>query len=116
MTNTLHRIKEYIDFKGINISAFEKSIAISNGAFASQLKNNKTIGVDKLENILTVYKDLSAQWLLTGEGEMLRGDVSEANQLIGNGSLNEQLDKAKNIIIELQHKIIALQEQLNKNS
>lgn len=73
--NTLIRIKEFIDKKGLSISAFEKSIGISNGAFASQLKNNKTIGVDKLENILNIYSELNPSWLLTGEGEMLKSNV-----------------------------------------
>ncbi len=70
--NTLQRIKQYIDFKGINTSTFEKNIFMSNGSFASQLKNNKTIGVDKLENILKKYEEINPTWLLTGEGEMLR--------------------------------------------
>lgn len=72
--NTLHRLKEYIDNKGISVRAFEQSVNMSNGSFASQLKNNKTIGVDKLEYILYVYHDINAEWLLTGQGEMLKHD------------------------------------------
>lgn len=68
--NTLHRIKQFIDFKGLSVAAFEKSVGISNGAFASQLKNNKTIGVDKIENILRIYEELNPTWLLTGVGSM----------------------------------------------
>jgi len=68
---TIQRIKKYIDFKGINNKKFEESVGFSNGSFASQLKNNKTIGVDKLENILNIYSDLNPTWLLTGDGNML---------------------------------------------
>lgn len=68
---TIQRIKQYIDFKGINNKKFEESVGFSNGSFASQLKNDKTIGVDKLENILNVYSDLNPTWLLTGDGDML---------------------------------------------
>lgn len=71
MDNALNRIKQYIDFKQLTVSLFEKEVGFSNGAFASQLKNNKTIGVDKLENILKKYEDINAHWLLTGKGEML---------------------------------------------
>lgn len=70
--NTLTRIKEYIDYKGVNNSTFEKEVGMSNGSFASQLKNNKTIGVDKLENILKIYPDINPSWLLTGQGSMLK--------------------------------------------
>ena len=72
--NTIQRIKQYIDYKGFTNKKFEIETGFSNGAFASQLKNNKTIGVDKLENILTTYTEINPDWLLTGKGEMLRGE------------------------------------------
>jgi len=70
--STLKRIKEYIDYKGITNQKFEKRIGFSNGAFASQLKNNRTIGVDKLENILKEFPEINAEWLLTGLGNMTK--------------------------------------------
>lgn len=70
--NTLQRLKEYIDLKGITIRAFELSLGMSNGSFSSQLKNNRTIGVDKLENILNQYNDINIEWLLTGRGNMIK--------------------------------------------
>ncbi len=80
--NTLQRIKEYIDYKKLTIRKFEEEIGYSNGAFASQLKRSKTIGVDKLENILRAYPEINPAWLLTGKGEMLlRGsDTSKVEE------------------------------------
>ena len=75
MKTTLQRIKEYTDFKGITNQKFEKEIGFSNGAFSTQLKNNKTIGVDKLENILIKYSEINPEWLLTGHGEMLKSET-----------------------------------------
>ncbi|KIO52921.1 S24 family peptidase [Flavobacterium hibernum] len=77
--NTLQRIKRYIDFRGIRVSVLEREVGMSNGSFASQLKNNKTIGVDKLENILKIYGDINVEWLLTGNGNMLKEVVLEYN-------------------------------------
>lgn len=71
----LERIKEYIDYKGITISAFEKSIGMSNASFGKSLKSGKGIGSDKLEKILKVYTNISPSWLLTGEGTMLKNDT-----------------------------------------
>ena len=68
----LHRLKEYIDYKGIPIARFEKSIGMSNASFGKSLKNNGTIGADKLEIILNVYTDLSVEWLITGKGDMIK--------------------------------------------
>ena len=101
MSTSLKRIKEYIDFKGIRISTFEKSIGISNGSFGGQLKMNKTIGVDKLESIVKRYQDLNAEWVLTGKGEMLK-DADSPIQTI------ESLRK----VIAAQEKTIAALERL----
>lgn len=72
MESTLTRIKQYIDYKGLSVRKFEESVGLSNGSFASQYKNGKTIGVDKVKNILRIYDDLSAEWLLTGHGSMIK--------------------------------------------
>ncbi len=71
----LERLKQYIDYKGISISAFEKSIGMSNASFGKSLKNHGTIGANKLETILSVYSDLNPVWLLTGEGKMLKDNI-----------------------------------------
>ena len=69
----LERIKQFIDSEGIAVSAFEKSIGMSNASFGKSLRSGGAIGTDKLENILSVYPKLSPNWLLTGEGAMLKG-------------------------------------------
>lgn len=74
----LERIKEYINSKGITVAAFERSIGMSNASFGKSLKNKGAIGSDKIENILSVYNDLSPEWLLTGKGNMLKGKESAA--------------------------------------
>ena len=73
----LTRIKQYIDFKGIKIATFERSIGMSNASFGKSLRNNGAIGSDKLEKILSVYTDISPEWLLTGQGSMLKGELKE---------------------------------------
>ncbi|MES2651299.1 MAG: S24 family peptidase [Bacteroidota bacterium] len=96
MQSTLDRIKQYLDLKDISVRAFEQSLEFSNGAFASQLKNNKTIGVDKVENILRKYEDLNPSWLLTGKGEMLLNNVTEleaTNTYILKTDKNRELQK-----------------------
>lgn len=71
----LERIKQYIDYKSISVAAFEKSIGMSNASFGKCLKKGGAIGTDKLENILIVYPDISPNWLLTGNGTMLRNST-----------------------------------------
>lgn len=73
----LERIKEYIDFKGINTSNFERSVGMSNASFGKSLKSGGAIGTDKLENILKVYRDINIEWLLTGVGAMIKPEITE---------------------------------------
>lgn len=88
--NTVQRIKEYIDYKGISVRKFEESVGFSNGSFGSQYKNNKTIGVDKVEYILRIYNDINPVWLLTGEGSMLRSEQGNNNAQSISGDNNIQ--------------------------
>lgn len=78
----VERIKEFIDYKGISVAAFERSIGMSNASFGKSLKNKGAIGTDKLENILSKYSDISPLWLLTGEGEMLQTSTSSAHETL----------------------------------
>lgn len=75
MGQILDRLKIFIDYKGIPIATFEKSIGMSNASFGKQLKKKGAIGTDKLENILIAYPELSPSWLMTGVGEMLKPSI-----------------------------------------
>ena len=96
----LERLKEYIDSKGISVSAFEKSIGMSNASFGKSLKNKGAIGTDKLENILIVYPDLSPDWLLTGRGDMIKSNRTfpENHTSCPNPELGNTISKDNNNI------------------
>lgn len=66
------RLRKYIEHKGVSYYAFENSIGASRGSISKAVKENKSIGSSVLENILNTYTDLNPNWLLTGEGEMLK--------------------------------------------
>lgn len=80
--NVKDRIRKYIEFENLTISAFEKSIEASNGYVNSI---SKSIGLDKLVLILECYPKLSLEWLLTGKGSMLKSES------IVNGNINSQI-------------------------
>lgn len=80
----LERIKQYIDYKGISVSAFEKSVGMSNASFGKSLKKGGAIGTDKLENILSIYSEINPTWLLTGKGDMLKRNESIATPTSNN--------------------------------
>ena len=62
------RIIQFVDYKGFSFNFFEKNI----GASKSYISNTKNISAKVVSNILRIYPELSPEWVLTGEGSMLK--------------------------------------------
>jgi len=73
----IHRVKTLIDNKNISISAFEKSIEMSNNSIQTAIKREASVKDDVINKILNVYSDVSPLWLLMGKGEMLLKDQEQ---------------------------------------
>ena len=68
----IERIERFIEYKKLSVSGFEKSISASNGVIRHAILKNTDIYSRFLVKILDNYPELSADWLLREEGEMLR--------------------------------------------
>jgi transcriptional regulator with XRE-family HTH domain len=68
------RLIEYIKFKNISQSIFEKKVGLSNG-YVNNI--NKGISDEYLQKIALVFDDLNLVWLRMGEGNMLKNINSE---------------------------------------
>lgn len=68
---------QFIHFVGLSARQFDLSIGAANGYTLRMKKNSASIGSDVIENILHVYPQLNVEWLLTGEGTMLKDDEEE---------------------------------------
>lgn len=68
----INRVVQYIDFKGLNKSTFEREIGLSNGYIGTQLKRNADLGESIINKILDYCLDVDPEWLLTGKGSMLK--------------------------------------------
>lgn len=64
------RLEKYISAKNISVRSFSLSIGMS-GNYVSSMR--KSIHPRVLTKISELYPDLNTNWLLTGEGEMLKG-------------------------------------------
>ena len=98
---TIERFKEYLEVKGISNSGAEKACGFSNGLIGNAFKTKTAMGSDKLEKILSVYSDLSAEWLLRGVGSMIIGEgkAVELEQKIVSMSQGRDKDKAYDIVM-----------------
>ena len=77
MIKTIDRLMEFIRYAGLSARQFDLSIGASNGYILRMEKNNASIGSDVIENIIKTYPQLDVVWLLTGEGDMLKGEERE---------------------------------------
>ena len=67
------RTIEFVKYKGITMKSFEIKCGLSTGYVTSMRKG---FGTDKLNNVLTAFPELNRDWLLYGEGEMLKESKS----------------------------------------
>ena len=64
-----NRTKKFIEYKGLTVSGFEEMCDLSNGYISSMRKG---YGREKLNNVLNTFPDLNRDWLLYGEGDMIK--------------------------------------------
>lgn len=77
------RIIGFIKAQGLKVSEFERRCGLSNGYISSMRKG---LGENKLNNVLNEFPSLNRDWLLYGEGEMLKPNsaIGESNaRLVG---------------------------------
>lgn len=77
MDTIVQRLKKYLDFIDVSVSVAEKKINLSNGSLSKPFNANTTIKTDTLEKFLNTYPELNPEWLLTGQGSMLKEQVTE---------------------------------------
>lgn len=70
MGNILSRIQEIASHEGITIGALERKIGASKGVLSRAINNGTDIQSKWIQVIVENYPLYSAEWLLTGRGEM----------------------------------------------
>ena len=93
MSAILSRIQEISVNEGITIGAIERSIGASKGVLSRAISNGTDIQSKWIQKIVENYPQYSSDWLLTGEGHMLKSiQVAQPYQpvpLSDNVCLNE---------------------------
>lgn len=99
------RTEQFIQYKGLSVSRFEKSVGLSNGFVRNM---DKGMSTDKVMRISEIYPDLNILWLISGKGTMLTTDSlpsssDEDRELLRQlaQSLQTQLDAQQRTIQDL---------------
>lgn len=70
------RILTFLEFEGIKKADFYSTTGISDSNFKGKNLSSQ-LGGDAIVKVLTSYPNLSADWLLTGAGSMLKDNLSD---------------------------------------
>ncbi len=74
------RILSFLEYNGIKKADFYQATGVADSNFKGKNLYSQP-GGDVLVKILTSYPNISAEWLLTGEGDMLKSKYTEEPQI-----------------------------------
>ncbi len=116
MENIRERIKKALSFHGVALSSIAIDPAMQT-RLSRQVNSGSSITYDTLYRVLYVFPDLSAEWLLRGNGEMILSE--NLPPILGDESENDlnthaMLAQAKGEIDTLVREIAKLKEKVLK--
>lgn len=81
IVTTKDRIIQYINYKGISVSEFLRTTDIKRG-FLDSDKLNSAVSDVFVAKIIAKYTDMNLEWLITGEGNMLKSEPNQVGDFI----------------------------------
>ncbi|MBQ8969238.1 MAG: hypothetical protein IJ064_05860 [Bacteroidaceae bacterium] len=103
------RLVEFLKYKGLDKSVFERMCGLANG-FVD--KTNSRMRKTSLNSISTTFPELNTEWLMSGKGEMIIDvDVKPEQETSEVMALLQRIDK----LIEIHERDVAVHEQNAKN-
>ena len=120
----IERIYQLIDYKKDSVYKISNEIGVSNGYFSKTKAKKGSVGGDIIEKIVNYYTDVNVEWLITGEGPMLKQEQkSQTNtpddkylKLLEehNKTLKDQLRDKEAIIKEKEEKEALYKERIQE--
>lgn len=107
------RLEKYVLSRGENLFQLTVVIGLSPSYFSGVKKSSSAIGADILSKIVQYYTDLSADWLLTGQGSMLKGN-SKTKDLLKYKDRMATIKELKSDLAIQMAKLKKMQENLAK--
>lgn len=90
----IERVKKIIQYYNLSICSFEKKTNMSNNSIQTAIKRTAKLKDETLNNILNAFPNISPEWLLTGNGKMLRRentyDATTSNTIINESTRTYQ--------------------------
>lgn len=95
----IERVIDIIKLKAKSVREFADSVGIKQVTLNQQLNGDRKLSLDTVLSILNSFEDISAEWLLRGEGEMYKADDK---------NINDNFDKSQYVSIKKYESIVNL--------
>lgn len=115
------RIEELVKFSGLNIKRLAEEVGLKTVQTLYDIRNGKHgISKEVANKIKGKYLNINLNWLLTGEGEMIAGTVTQNNEngdnINGHSvTINKTEGDYLEIIKSLTSQLSKSQEQISKS-
>lgn len=77
-----NRIKQILDYTGMNQNEFADRIAVSSATLSNILKGKSNATLPIVMSIRASFPELNFDWLLEGKGEMLKSDTPASEVIV----------------------------------
>lgn len=72
-SEVIQRIRKVIESRGMSVTALSKALGIVQQTLNRQMSGDGAMPLLTVDKFLSYFPDISAEWLLRGEGEMIKG-------------------------------------------
>jgi uncharacterized small protein (DUF1192 family) len=108
------RIMQIIKRENLSIRNFERKISTSSGVISKSLRFNTDFSVGILIKIAEIFPQYSSEWLLRGNGPMLKEDSSSAELDEVSKNYKQIAEAQERLITSLEKQIERLEAELAK--
>ena len=102
----IQRIAEIITSKGFSENSFAKQIGSNQRTINQQLRGDRKLSLDTVCNVINSFGDISAEWLLRGEGNMNKSEEKSSDIHIMYETSRKQIllrdERIRDLEIELE--------------
>ncbi len=111
----IDRLQAFFDHEGLNDNQVTVAAGLSVGLINRTRKSRSGMTSGNICKILKAYPQLSADWLLTGQGNMIKSDstISHQSEQISSSELAVMISRSLDFIAENQREIKKTQEQID---